>query len=71
MMISLTMVRYCPFSSFDLERDSNLGLQLVETLTGNLTVPSSEKDAPVRGRATAGGVAYFLTFGRTGFNKNA
>ena len=52
---------------FDQDRDANLGLQLVETLIGQL-------DGRIERRRPSDdhkGVAYFLTFGRTGFNKNA
>ncbi len=52
---------------FDQERDANLGLQLVETLIGQLD-GRIERRRPSDDRS---GVAYFLTFGRTGFNKNA
>jgi len=55
-------------SGFDLERDSNLGLQLVETLMGQLDGTIERRTPPPGDRR---GVAYFLTFGRTGFNKNA
>lgn len=54
-------------ADFDQQRDANLGLQLVETLIGQL-------DGRIERRTASddkSGVAYFLTFGRTGFNKNA
>jgi PAS domain S-box-containing protein len=54
-------------ANFDQERDSNLGLQLVETLMGQLDGTIERRSPPHPRR----GVAYFLTFGRTGFNKNA
>jgi PAS domain S-box-containing protein len=53
---------------FDLDRDSNLGLQLVETLIGQLDGHIERRSASA---STRKGVAYFLTFDRTGFNKNA
>ena len=54
--------------NFDQERDSNLGLQLVYTLIGQL-------DGHIERMSTSAtngkGVGYLLTFDRTGFNKNA
>jgi len=53
---------------FDEVRDANLGLQLVETLIGQLDGRIERRNASIgKGR----GVAYFLTFERTGINKQA
>lgn len=55
-------------AGFDQERDANLGLQLVETLIGQLDGHIDRMNASA---SKGKGVGYLLTFDRTGFNKNA
>lgn len=53
---------------FDVARDANLGLQLVETLIGQLDGRIERRNTTM---GQGKGVAYFLTFERTGINKQA
>lgn len=55
-------------AGFDVERDANLGLQLVQTLIGQLG-GRIERRTPSIGNGR--GVGYFLTFERTGITKQA
>ena len=52
---------------FDHARDANLGLELVDTLIGQLD-GHIVRTTPAPGKGN--GVAYLITFGRTGLNRN-